>query len=745
MCPQKHKQKQLSTKTELSPQGMRALLGIFLIISYILAPLSAYAWTFDPNNIITDAELRDKDSLSQSAIGVFLNREGSALRNYAQNVNGTNKTASEIIWEVSQAYNISPKFLLTTLEKEKGLIQKSTATDKDLDWAMGYSCFSSKCNDKYKGFLNQVESAAITQNIYYEKASSFQFQPNISATTKDGYAITPRNQATANLYIYTPYIGYAPDYGYTNIEKTVGRFGANHLFWQIWTRYFSEKKIPNGFVIKNNDSFWLIELGKKRKFSSKDIYIKDYKESEAVNVSQKVLDAYENGPEIYFANNTLVKSSANNQAFLITNKVKRPIVDNAALALLSDFRLAITSIDEVPYADNVKLDAYALGNPIDINSKFPQGKLVKNELGQIYFIQDGLRYLVDNSLWSLNYGSKITEDMHSTQLEAYILGSQLKIKDGSIVKNTQGVIYLISDGEKIKIKNPEIAPKIFNPDIVGAAIVVSDNILNLHEDSLNISYIDDTIQDPIAPPPETLSSFNYDARLESMNPEGLILYAGQKKTIEMKIKNTGGSVWKNKEVWLEIDGKDSPINSKEESVAPEGIATFTFDLEGSKTLGLSQIQLTLYRNENGQKKNIITFGKFVLIKSGDTAEIVSHNIPIAVKSTWKTIQIKMKVKNTSESLVWLSRKTALEIYDASGGASPFYDPNDWVRKEVAAVPFNKSSIKPGETGEFQFTLKIKGDKPGTYALKFKLNLLDKNKKSALNGSDEWIRFIRIDK
>ena len=104
----------------------------------------------------------------------------------------------------------------------------------------------------------------------------------------------------------------------------------------------------------------------------------------------------------------------------------------------------------------------------------------------------------------------------------------------------------------------------------------------------------------------------------------------------------------------------------------------------------------------------------------------------------------MKIQNTSADTIWLARKTALEIYNLDGSTSYFYDPNDWVRKEVAAVPVGKTYIKPGESGEFKFTLDPRGIKKNSYILNFKLKLLDQEKDVYLNGGLEWRREIRVD-
>lgn len=715
---------------------------MFFLFAYVPAS-PVFAWTFNPDNIISDNELKDSGALSVTAIQKFLERENSVLAKYSAPVGDQLKPVSEIIWEIGKNNNISQKFLLTTLEKEKGLIQKTTASQKDFDWATGYSCFNGKCNDKYKGFFDQVESTAITQNIYFDKARQFSFQKDTLAKTNDGYMVSPKNQATANLYIYTPYVGYAPDYGYTNIESGVGRFGANYLFWQIWTRYFSDKKIPNNFLMKNGQNYWRVESGKKRKFASSDIYLKDNKDEDAIFVTPKILVAYEDGPMIYFVNNSLVRSIANNQAFLLINNVKRPLVDSSALAALSDLHIAISTIDEVPLVENEKLDSYVLGNLITSQTAYPHGKLFRDEAGNMYLVQDNMKYPVTPAVAQINFQTKEIQPASNSELDRYVTGSPVPIKDGAIIKNSKGDLYVISDKEKLKIKDPLVFMKIFGEPKYASAILVPDEIINLHESGLNIAYADDTLQDPETPP-ATMNP-TYSASLEGVNPESIILFLGASADAKIMIRNNGSAIWKTGGVWLETQNDPARHSFIESRVAGGEVATFALSIKSPQTAGLSPVGFSLYRNNNGSAENVLSFGRFVIVQYADSAKIISHNIPVAVKNIWKPISITVKIKNNSTSTPWLSRKTALELYDENGKASPFYDPNDWVRKEVVSVPLNKKTIKPGETAEFKFTLKAKGLKPGNYTLKFKLNLLDKKKEVALDNSKEWTRTIRVDK
>ena len=104
----------------------------------------------------------------------------------------------------------------------------------------------------------------------------------------------------------------------------------------------------------------------------------------------------------------------------------------------------------------------------------------------------------------------------------------------------------------------------------------------------------------------------------------------------------------------------------------------------------------------------------------------------------------MKIQNTSQDIAWTAKKTALEIYDPNGGVSPFYDPNDWLKTEVAAIPINQPTIGPGEVGEFRFTLDPRGIPKGLTVLNVKLHLLDQEKEVFLSGGSSWLREIRVD-
>ncbi|MBI3290732.1 hypothetical protein HYZ76_00450 [Candidatus Falkowbacteria bacterium] len=748
-------------KTKLYQTTLRLRIGflaIFILFSLVISPI-AQARIFNPHNIITDRELTDYSSLSQAAIQKFLERKNSVLARYSQMADGKPMKVSEIVWTIAQTHKINPKFLLTTLEKEQGLISRSQATEKALDWATGYSCYGGGCNEKYKGLYNQLEATAETQEIYIQKASQFSFRVGQPSKSFDGLEVIPANQATANLYIYTPYVGYSPEIGVT------APYGGNRLFWRIWHRYFSSQKFLDGQVVSHNGNYYLIQNNRKRKFMSRELFLKDYRESDAINVSSTDLAAYPDGPVVEFSANTLVRSDASGQIYLISENQKRPIIDNSALALLDDFRIAVTA-SEVPTVSESKLTPYSLGTLISSASVFPQGKLFKGPArsgfatgdaggpdGVIWQIKDGLKHKVDQAVWQNRFEGEEAEPISADALEAYPTGSPLGLKDGTFVING-GNYYLISSGERVKIEDAGIFDRVFGLSKKNSALSVSSELLEVHKAGENIDYIDDTIQDlPQASAPNAAAG-SYSAEFSSLEPEGLIMVSGQTQSITIKFKNNGGSIWQNGDVWLEIKDKEADtssfgaaekINFTENSVASSQIASFTFDLTApSGKSGLLTQEFGLYYNKNGTPTKITSIGKFVIVKTGVAAQILEHDIPAAIRNTWRPVEIKMKIQNTSSDIEWLSNKTVLELYNADGSESPFYDPNDWIRKEAVGVPLNKPRIAPGETGEFIFTLDPRNIKAGIYVLNFQLKLLDKDKEVFLNGGTEWRREIRVD-
>lgn len=202
---------------------------------------------FDPGMIITDALFYDSNAMTTAEIQAFLNakvptcepwrdsdpdditcmkdyRTSFAARAAVKTSSGavlcnaisaqTNVTAAQVIDIVARACGVSQKALLVTLQKEQGLVTHTWPSSYRYDKAMGYACpDTGSCNEKYFGFFNQVYNASLQFKRYQANPSGYSYRagrttniyynPNFSCGS---LPVAIRNQATAGLYNYTPYV-----------------------------------------------------------------------------------------------------------------------------------------------------------------------------------------------------------------------------------------------------------------------------------------------------------------------------------------------------------------------------------------------------------------------------------------------------------------------------------------------------------------------------------------------------------
>lgn len=130
---------------------------------------------------------------------------------------GGRARASTIIYEVARACGINPQVILVTLQKEQGLVTRTRPTESHYRLAMGQGCpDTAACDSQYYGFFNQVFGAAWQFKRYanppgtshyftwYAPGNTWnvRYHPNQDCGSAPVHV---QNQATANLYYYTPY------------------------------------------------------------------------------------------------------------------------------------------------------------------------------------------------------------------------------------------------------------------------------------------------------------------------------------------------------------------------------------------------------------------------------------------------------------------------------------------------------------------------------------------------------------
>ncbi|MDD2681177.1 MAG: hypothetical protein PHE20_03750 [Patescibacteria group bacterium] len=447
-------------------------LASFFIISFVFLGLSdVQAQTvdpaFDPNFIISDAELLDYDSLSVTEIQNLLQKYNSYLASYkTQNAHGTIKTAAEIIFDASnnnydcsgvtltdnpveaekaikcqRITTVSPKFLIVLLQKEASLIENPSPTQARLDWATGYGCPDNwTCNPYYKGFGKQVNSAALQFLAYineqyrytYKAGQTYTFSNPYGTISNESMVVTPANKATAALYNYTPHV-----------------FNGNYNVYKLYERYFParEARYPSGTLLqaKGSVGVWLIQDGLKRPFLSKSALVSRYSLDKIISVDETELDGYEKGSPISLPNYSIIRSSTDQNIYLIVDDTKRKF-DNEATLKKFGF-----NPDEIISATAQDLSYYQNGLNLTASSTYPAGALLRDpDSGGVYFVQDGIKApIIDKVILEKKFSGEPVLKATRAELALYTKVSPLLFEDGELLKSdSSSAVYLIVNGQK---------------------------------------------------------------------------------------------------------------------------------------------------------------------------------------------------------------------------------------------------------------------------------------------------------
>jgi plasmid maintenance system antidote protein VapI len=737
---------------------MGGKIFITTIVAIMLAvPSMVSARFYDGNDILTDAELYDGNALSRTAIQQFLDTKNSVLKNTTAVVNGVPKLVSEMIYEIGQAYGISQKFLLAKLQHEQGLIEKTSASQTKLDWATGYSCFSGRCNEKYRGIYKQLDAAADVQRIYTERSKGkgyFGYQVNKETKTSDGYTVKPVNQATTNLYIYTPYHG------------SLTGIGGNFFFSRVWNQYFTERIYPDGTLLKDSATgeYWKIEKNKRRKFNTDATYLADHAEQDAIAVPLERLIYYELGEPITITNNTVVKTTDSGVMYLLSDGLKHRLVGNSALASLGYTIADAEPITPVVIA-KAELEVLEEGEPITEQSIYPKGILLKSDSPGIFYVKHGIKQLLlDEAVWQENFNKEQPVYVSQSVLDGFALGDPLSLDEGGLVKDDEGKFYIISNKKRKRIASADIVKRVYGITVFDAIPEARDELLERTPVGDPIEYIDNAVQDPanyVSYANRTQSQQNitiqknpYFALFDTLvAPQSML--AGADSTVTLKFRNRGDVEWPAGKIYLKLIDENHPTSSFIDAnrIPLTQTATYnrlaTFEVPIKAPLEPQKIKEWFLLEYTDASGNILEMPGGLLnqeinVISEVTAEVVEHNIPPAISNKHHPKQIELKLKNTSKDQAWTSRRAAVSLKGGDDSESVFYDARDWIDKEVVGVPINQTAIKPGETGIIKFTLDARRVRAAIYKLVFSMELRDAQEQVYINGAREWELLIRVD-
>lgn len=199
------------------------LLLVALVIAFVFVSVST-AFAFDAELIISNDNMRHEESMSEKEIQAFLETQPGVLKDLvAKDYQGVKRPASAIIYRASRAWDISPKVMLTMLQKEQSLLTRTTLAKNTLSRAIGAGCPDANTN-RYPGFGNQMWHGARLLDSYGEGHSIFPtyyvgMGKKIYRHSTYGTKLYPKNLATFKLYVYNPSVP-----GNTNFYKIYKRY-----------------------------------------------------------------------------------------------------------------------------------------------------------------------------------------------------------------------------------------------------------------------------------------------------------------------------------------------------------------------------------------------------------------------------------------------------------------------------------------------------------------------------------------
>ena len=228
---------------------------------------AADADDFEPGMLISDERFYDATTMGAAEVQTFFERiscrpsdDVDCLADYHETTldvpaagtghcgeyrGKTAQSAAAIVAGVALACGINPQVLLVMMQKEQSLVTRPSASGYER--AMGYACpDTADCDAEYFGFFNQVYNSAwqFRQYTLFPTDRAFEvgvreigYSPDVACGAG---AVDILNQATANLYNYTPY--QPNDAAVQNLYGDGDECSAygNRNFWRIFTDWFGD-------------------------------------------------------------------------------------------------------------------------------------------------------------------------------------------------------------------------------------------------------------------------------------------------------------------------------------------------------------------------------------------------------------------------------------------------------------------------------------------------------------------------
>ncbi|MFA6474600.1 MAG: hypothetical protein WCV88_00175 [Patescibacteria group bacterium] len=461
----------------------RMMLTLAIFVPLVV-PLASFAAPFNPHDIISNEDMTDYSRMSLTSIQTFLSNRGGALSDYTTtDVDGTQRSAAEIIYNTAQRYQLNAQFIIATVQKESSLVTGHNTNL--LDWALGYGVCDSCSKDdplviKYKGFAKQLDAAGnqirngYLADLEDHNSTISGWGVGITKTTLDGIAITPQNKATAVLYTYTPWLGYYGGASYV---------GGNSLFYDIMEGFFPNRasvylRYPNLTLLQDSISgaVYKLERNQLRPITSTTALLANYNPNQIVTVDSSVIDRYNFGTPIAVPKFILVQGPTGGIYLIDGDHNKR------AITSASVFHNLGYNPEEVIPMTQAELNIIPDGVPITENNKYPLGAVLQNKTSGAVVYLDESGYIHDirsKTILENRFKGYAIEAESPAVLQQFPQRPAIKYADGTLLKIPErDTIYVIDGGKKRPIASTGILKRLGGRDQI---IQVKKDDLKLHK------------------------------------------------------------------------------------------------------------------------------------------------------------------------------------------------------------------------------------------------------------------------
>ncbi|MGH7195575.1 MAG: hypothetical protein ACREGA_02235 [Candidatus Saccharimonadales bacterium] len=360
------------------------------------------------------------------------------------------QSAAAIIYNTAQKYNINPEVLITTMQKEQGLVTDNWPWLSEYQKALGAGCpDTAPCDPSQAGFYNQIDAGAGDFRYYLDHGgynyhvgnNTILYNPSSSCGSS---TVNIQDLATAALYSYTPYQPNAATLAAPQGQTvTCGAYG-NLNFWRYFNEWFGSSTNPL-FRIKGDPTTYL-----------------NFGDTYYPIPSMKVFRAFGlGGLPISIVTTAQLQDSTRGP--ILSQVVK--FGNNATVYLVDSGKLF-----SVPSLDTLARYGYSSGEVVDYSDANLQNILssgggltyfIRQPNGAIYYMDSGKKHVFPDGKTFNTLGPNLSRDgtlnyaNFSAEFINDIPNGGPELLDSSIVKATDSATVYLYDSGKLWTFTPD--------------------------------------------------------------------------------------------------------------------------------------------------------------------------------------------------------------------------------------------------------------------------------------------------